>query len=231
MLCTALRWVAPVSGLLGVPMWALGIAGSLSAADPAGIWVGAAESGSAKAGVFLSLVREGPEILGTLSTSAEPSGSALENVRLQGDELSFEIHDASDRTVKYRLHVADGSMIGQASAGDEVIAVKLAPAPSIRSYPAIIGLTSAPVPIHTVQPEYTKEARAALLEGTVELRVWIGPDGQVSPQRIRVLHGLGMGLDAQAIEAVKQWRLTPAYRNGKPVPVPVTIAVSFRLFQ
>ena len=229
--CTVLRLAGTCVGLLGGVAGAIGDTGAPQSAELAGDWVGSATTGSAKAGVFLSLVREGTELHGTLSTSLWPSGAVLENLQFSDDDLTFEIHDGSDHALKYHLQLSCGMLSGQATAGEEVSTVTLAPAPSVRSYPAIAHFTSAPELIHIVQPEYTKEARAALLEGTVELRVWVDPDGRVSPQRIRVLHGLGMGLDAQAVEAVKQWRLTPAYRNGKPVPVPVTIAVSFRLFQ
>ena len=229
--CAVLRGVGPLSGLLSLQLWTVGVAGTLPATDFAGDWIGTSGAGSSKIGIFLTLVRQGSELTGKLSTSAAPGGFVIERVERHGDDLEFEIEDEQDRTVQYRLHGTDAALNGEAASCDGVSKVKLAPAPSVRSYPAIMGLTSAPVPIHTVQPEYTKEARAALLEGTVELRVWVGPDGRVSPLRIRVLHGLGLGLDEQAIEAVKQWHLTPAYKNGKPVPVPVTIAVNFRLFQ
>lgn len=39
-----------------------------------------------------------------------------------------------------------------------------------------------------------------------------------------------MGLDEKALEAVRKYRFKPALRNGKPVPVIMTIEVDFRLF-
>jgi protein TonB len=38
-----------------------------------------------------------------------------------------------------------------------------------------------------------------------------------------------MGLDKKAIEAVQQYRFTPAMRDGKPVDVQVNIEVNFRI--
>jgi periplasmic protein TonB len=38
-----------------------------------------------------------------------------------------------------------------------------------------------------------------------------------------------MGLDENAMETVKQWRFSPAMRNGEPVAVAMSIEVSFNL--
>jgi outer membrane biosynthesis protein TonB len=46
---------------------------------------------------------------------------------------------------------------------------------------------------------------------------------------VRVLQGLGGGLNDRAVQAVRQWRFTPARRQGAPVDVIVEVAVEFRL--
>ena len=46
------------------------------------------------------------------------------------------------------------------------------------------------------------------------------PDGKAT--NIRVLRSLGLGLDEKAIEAVKQWKFKPGYKDGKPVTVEAT---------
>ena len=48
-------------------------------------------------------------------------------------------------------------------------------------------------------------------------------------RHVRVLQGLGSGLDQRAIDAVRQWRFNPARRLGTAVDVMVEIAVEFRL--
>jgi len=97
---------------------------------------------------------------------------------------------------------------------------------------AIMGgiLGAIPVPRGTLQtkvdPEYSEEARAVGLQGSVILDIEIAPDGHT--QNPRVIHGLGMGLDEKAIEIVKQWRYNPAPNINAPILHRV-VEVSFRL--
>ena len=92
------------------------------------------------------------------------------------------------------------------------------------------GATS-PQLIREVRPGYTVEAMRAKVQGRVELDVVVLPDGSVDPKRIRVVHSLDttFGLDAQAIEAVKQWRFRPGRLNDRPVPVRVRVELTFTL--
>ena len=46
---------------------------------------------------------------------------------------------------------------------------------------------------------------------------------------MKVLRGLGGGLERRAIDAVRQWRFAPAKRFGTPVDVVVEVAVEFKL--
>ena len=90
------------------------------------------------------------------------------------------------------------------------------------------GGISAPKPISTPDPEYTDEARRAKVQGTCVLGLIVGADGH--PRDIRVIRGLGYGLDAKALETVKQWKFEPAQKAGTPVNVQVSVEVVFRLF-
>ncbi len=45
-----------------------------------------------------------------------------------------------------------------------------------------------------------------------------------------MVRGLGFGLDARAIDAVKQWRFQPAMKDGQPVNVQIGVEVGFRLY-
>jgi TonB family protein len=89
------------------------------------------------------------------------------------------------------------------------------------------GGVSAPVVIHSVEPEFTEEARRANYQGTVSIQLIV--DAQGNPQDIRVSHHLGMGLDEKAMEAVRQYKFKPAVFQGNPVAVQLVIDVDFHL--
>jgi TonB family protein len=78
-----------------------------------------------------------------------------------------------------------------------------------------------------VKPVYTEDGRRRGVEGDVVMEVVVRADGTIG--NVRVLQGLGSGLDQRAIDAVRQWRFNPARRHGTPVDVMVEIAVEFRL--
>ena len=90
------------------------------------------------------------------------------------------------------------------------------------------GDISAPQPVSTPDPKYTEEARRAKSQGTCIL--WMIVDAEGHPRDIRVVRGLGFGLDTKAIEAVRQWRFQPAMKDGKPVNVQISVEVGFRLY-
>ena len=89
------------------------------------------------------------------------------------------------------------------------------------------GDVSAPKVLHKVDPEYTKEARDAKIEGTVVVQTEIHTDGRA--HNTSVVRSLDRGLDRNAIDAISQWEFDPGKRDGKPVTVTATIEVNFRL--
>jgi periplasmic protein TonB len=88
------------------------------------------------------------------------------------------------------------------------------------------GIT-APGLLREVRPDYTEEARRRGIEGDVVLELVVRADGSVGT--VKVLRGLGSGLDQRAADAVRQWRFSPARRFGTPVDVMVEVAVEFKL--
>jgi TonB family protein len=81
--------------------------------------------------------------------------------------------------------------------------------------------------LREIRPDYTEEARRRGIEGDVVLEIVVRADGAVGS--VKVLQGLGGGLDQRATEAVRQWRFSPARRYGTPVDVIVEVAVEFKL--
>lgn len=89
------------------------------------------------------------------------------------------------------------------------------------------GGVSAPTLIYKIEPEYSEEARKAKHQGTVVLYIVVDDKG--TPQNLRVIRPIGLGLDEKAIEAVQKWRFKPGLKDGRPVAVAATIEVNFRL--
>jgi TonB family protein len=88
------------------------------------------------------------------------------------------------------------------------------------------GVT-APKVLHKIDPEYTKEAKDAKIEGTVVMSLEVHPDGRA--HNLHVERSLDPGLDQKALEAVKQWEFEPGKKDGRPVAVAATIEINFRL--
>ena len=86
-----------------------------------------------------------------------------------------------------------------------------------------------PTVIREVKPAYTADAMRAKVQGAVWLECIVMPDGSVG--EVRVTRSLDpiFGLDQEAIKAAKQWRFRPGMRQGEPVPVIITIELSFTL--
>lgn len=90
------------------------------------------------------------------------------------------------------------------------------------------GGVRAPVPVYTIDPEFSEEARRAKYQGEVMVQIIVDAQGNV--QSPRVVRPLGMGLDEKALEAVVKYKFKPGTKDGKPVPVYMTIAINFRLY-
>lgn len=86
---------------------------------------------------------------------------------------------------------------------------------------------SPPQLVREIRANYTDDARRRGVEGDVVLEIVVRRDGSVG--NVRVLQSLGSGLEQKAIDAVKQWRFTPATRLGANVDVVVEVAVGFKL--
>ncbi len=88
--------------------------------------------------------------------------------------------------------------------------------------------TTTPVEILSKpRPVYTAEARSLHLEGEIALEVVFSASGAV--QVIRVVQGLGHGLDQAAEQAASQIRFHPGTRDGAPVDTKATIHIMFQL--
>ncbi len=103
-----------------------------------------------------------------------------------------------------------------------------APAPaSVAAHPAeAVRLVPAEIVSKPI-PAYTAEARNLRIEGEVLLEVVL--QGSGSLRVVRVLRGLGHGLDDNAVKAAQQIRFKPALKDGQPADSTVVLHIIFQL--
>jgi TonB family protein len=113
--------------------------------------------------------------------------------------------------------------VRQAGFGDADVAAP----PTVQSRPAIAQkitpaeILSKPIPI------YTEEARAQRIEGEVLLEVILEATGKL--RVLKVVRGLGHGLDDAAVHAAEQIRFKPASKDGQPSDSTAVLHVIFQL--
>ena len=104
-----------------------------------------------------------------------------------------------------------------------------APAPEVQPKRAATN-DSPTTPVEILakpKPNYTNEGRKLKVEGEVRLEVLFTASGEV--QVLRVLQGLGHGLDEQAVRAAQQIKFKPAQRQGKAIDSRATLHIIFQL--
>ena len=89
------------------------------------------------------------------------------------------------------------------------------------------GKIQPPVLVYSPPPVYSIEARQAHFSGTVLVFLQIDVNG--NPSHIRVVKGVGMGLDEKAVNAVRQYKFKPAMQDGKPVVFDLNVNVNFQI--
>jgi len=86
-----------------------------------------------------------------------------------------------------------------------------------------------PLRISSAEPQYTDEARSRNIIGTVLLSALVLPDG--SMDQIRVLRGLGFGLDEKSIDAARASIFLPGVKDGKFIKSFVQLEMNFNIYR
>jgi len=84
-----------------------------------------------------------------------------------------------------------------------------------------------PMIIQWAKPEYPEIARRAQIEGTVIVKVLVGPDGSVKDAQ--VLQGVNPMLDKAAITAARKCKFKPGKQRNIPVKAWMALPFAFRL--
>jgi len=114
-------------------------------------------------------------------------------------------------------------LISNSGFGDARVSMPLPTQASVTS-----TATSTPVEILSKpRPEYTEEARKLRAEGEVVLEMRFGASGQA--EVLRVIRGLGHGLDESAQRAALSIKFRPALKSGQPIDSTAVLHILFQL--
>ena len=174
-----------------------------------------------------------------------PAEAYTLEAKLPGFKRAEDPISLSGKSMKRDLTLALGeltetvSIVGDRSASVADAAAKLSPAreasPAARvafekdlqecQASASGGRVRPPRKLKDVRPIYPKDLIDSGIGGTVVLRATIGTDGTV--RDINVVKGVHPGLDAAAVEAVRQWQFDGTLLNCTPVEVVFNTTLNF----
>jgi TonB family protein len=128
--------------------------------------------------------------------------------------------------LRHRLALIAGVAVLSAS-------VFVAGTPDKKPVPVPAGENGVTTPVRTVDsvalPVYPEMARKSRVDGTVVLQATIQTNGNIDQLSVLKEDPKEFGFGESAMEAVRQWRYEPAFKDGEPVAVYMMIHVKFKL--
>ena len=82
--------------------------------------------------------------------------------------------------------------------------------------------------VRHVSPDYPEKLRRRKITGTVVLTFTVDENG--IPQDVKVKSSSNHGFDADALQAIRQWRFQPAEVDGEAAAVITNAEVNFKLY-
>jgi TonB family protein len=165
-----------------------------------------------------NLQTQGRDIAALRADSDRLAQNAAEVKSLRGDEAEFAQVDVDAAALHGRLKTVAQL---QSGASDSGVVGTLDGAPVYD----ISKLTVKPKPTAQPQPKYPETLKASGVAGNVVLDFVIDSKGNV--RNLRALKSTQAEFEAPAIEAVNQWKYSPASKEGSPVHTHVQMTMRF----
>lgn len=153
--------------------------------------------------------------------SEQPSAVAPEVMRPQRQAMREPHPDVTPRTVEFERQrpVAEPVLSSAAAVAALARDQNLSQGTNERIRPRFVS---------NRPPRYPEQARQRGWQGTVYLRLKLDEQGQVVQVQVERSSGHPV-LDAEAVNAVRQWHAEPAQQNGRPVASEELLPVRFEL--
>jgi TonB family protein len=172
----------------------------------------------------------------TLKISVDEEGNVADVSVIEGHPLLDEAAINAVRQWKYSPTFLNGKPVSvmatvsvEFNLGGRLSSVgQIAPPPRpVKRDPIQIGgNVPESKPIRRVEPVYPELAKEARVQGKVTLKITVDKEGNVTDVSVIAGHPL---LDDAAVNAVRQWKYSPTFLNGKPISVMATVTVEFNL--
>jgi TonB family protein len=213
--------------MLGFGAIALGLAITVSgcASPPA------ADVDAARASVDAAATADADQYAAASLKAAQDARAALDAELKAQDAKWFKSYEKTKELAVAAKAAGDKAAADAAAArtAAEAVAIKekaaaAARAKAMRAPLRVGGHIKPPSKTKDVKPVYPAVAQAARVGGEVTIEATIGPDGKVVDAK--VVRSVPL-LDQAALDAVRQWEYTPTLLNGVPVPVVMTVTITF----
>lgn len=147
---------------------------------------------------------------------------ALADARTEKEQLRSHVETLTHQTAQLEMDIAALEDLREAQAQ-----AASASQASAATGNAIADVQPLPV-AGNPKPVYPRLAIKQGIEGDVALNVRVSESGHVAQVSIMSPSGSTL-LDNAAVESVRTWRFTPAYRDGRPSETVTTVPIQFRL--
>jgi|HubBroStandDraft_5_1064220.scaffolds.fasta_scaffold140691_2 TonB family protein len=177
------------------------------------------------------------QLKGLVVLSGDSEFSQSATAAIQKWRFHPEVRQAQPVETTYKIHVRFNPMLQEANSDVELESPLPEPPPSLAnahrsdlgyeihhmSEPGMI----APKATYQIEPEFSEKARIEQQQGNVSIDVVVGADGL--PQDPQVTCSSAPDQNDHAVATLKQWKFSPATKNGIPVASEIVVEFSFKL--
>ena len=128
--------------------------------------------------------------------------------------------------ISFSLSSVAAAQTGKTAADSSSISTTTVDDDAFNAYQRVTKDMKPPKATKSPDPDYPQIPADAEPNGVVVMLVGINPKGRV--ELVHVLRSSNDAFQNSAVSTVKTWKFSPAKKDGKPVPVQVTVEMRFQ---